>query len=89
MGSALLLAVLAIVYLPRTEWGREKVRSIVLDALNKQFAGRVSIGTVDLPVFTRATAHDVVITDSAGAPFINAPLVSGTWSLGEIGRAHV
>ncbi len=89
MGSALLLAVLAIVYLPRTEWGREKVRSIVLDALNKQFAGRVSIGTVDLPVFTRATAHDVVITDSAGAPFINAPLVSGTWSLGDLWNKRV
>ena len=89
MGSAFLLTVLAIVYLPRTEWGREKVRSLVLDALNRQFAGRISIGAIDLPVFTRATVHDVVITDSAGAPFINAPLVSGTWSLGDLWNRRV
>ena len=89
MGSALLLAVIAIVNLPRTEWGRQKVRSVVLDALNTQFAGKVSIGAIDLPVFTRATVHDLVITDSAGAPFINAPLVSGTWSLGDLWARRV
>ena len=75
MGSALLLAVAAIVYLPRTSWGSEKLRTTIEGALNKQFAGLVSIGRIELPVFTRATVHDVVITDSAGAPFLKVPLI--------------
>ncbi len=88
-GSALLLAVAAIVYLPETAWGREKLRSAVEGALNNQFAGRVSVGRIDLPSWTTATAHDVVITDSAGAPFIAAPLVRGTWSLGDLWNKRV
>ena len=89
MGSAFVLAVLAVIYLPRTDWGREKVRSFVEDALNKQFAGKVHVGSIELPVFTRATVHDVVITDSSGAPFIKAPLVSGTWSIGDLWNKRV
>ena len=88
-GSALLLAVAAVVFLPRTAWGREKIRVAVQDALNKQFAGRVSVGRVELPVFTRATVHDVVITDSAGAPFLSAPLVRASWSLGDLWNRRV
>jgi translocation and assembly module TamB len=89
LGSAFVLAVLAVLYLPRTEWGREKVRVAVENALNGQFAGKVHVGSIDLPVFTRATVHDVVITDSAGAPFIVAPLVQGTWSLGDLWNKRV
>ena len=88
-GSALLLAVLAVIYLPRTDWGREKIRLFVEDALNHQFAGKVHVGSIDVPVFTRATVHDVVITDSAGAPFITAPLVRATWSLGDLWNKRV
>jgi translocation and assembly module TamB len=89
MGSALLLAVAAAVYLPRTEWGKGKIRATVQNALNDQFAGKVTIGRIDLPVFTQATVHDVVITDSAGRPFITAPLVRGTWSLGDLWNRRV
>jgi translocation and assembly module TamB len=84
-----LLAVAAVVYLPRTAWGREKIRTAVQDALNNQFAGRVSIGRIELPSWTRATVHDVVITDSAGAPFINAPMVRGNWALGDLWNRRV
>lgn len=76
-------------YLPRTAWGREKIRSAIENALNRQFAGRVSIGRVELPLFTRATVHDVVITDSAGAPFMKAPLVRATWTLGDLWNRRV
>lgn len=89
VGSALLLAVAAVVYLPDTEWGREKIRAAVEGALNRQFAGKVTVGRIELPAFTRATVHDVVITDSAGVPFISAPLVRGTWSLGDLWQKRV
>ena len=79
----------AVAYLPETEWGQEKIRSVVEGALNRQFAGRVKVGRIELPAFTRATVHDVVITDSAGKPFINAPLVRGTWSLGDLWNKRV
>lgn len=88
-GSALLLAVAAVVYLPRTTWGSEKIRAVIEDALNHQFAGRVSVGKIELPVFTRATVHDLVITDSAGAPFLKVPLVRGRWSLGDLWNRRV
>ncbi len=89
VGSALLLAVAAVVYLPRTTWGREKVRSALTDALNGTFAGRVSIGRIDGPIFSGATIHDVVITDSAGAPFITAPVVRARWNLRDLWARRV
>lgn len=89
LGSSLLLAVAAVLYLPDTEWGREKIRSVVEDALNNQFAGKVTVGRIELPAFSRATVHDVVISDSAGAPFITAPSVQATWSLGDLWNRRV
>jgi translocation and assembly module TamB len=78
-----------VAYLPTTDWGNEKVRGAIEDALNKQFAGKVSIGKLDLPVFTRATLHDVVITDSAGAPFLKVPLLKAHWALGDLWNRRV
>ncbi len=78
-----------MVYLPRSAWGREKLRTAVQDALNNQFAGKVSVGRVELPSWTTATVHDVVITDSAGKPFVKAPLVRGTWSLRDLWNRRV
>jgi len=89
LGSAVLLAVAAVAYLPKTAWGREKLRSAVEGALNNQFAGRVTVGRIELPSWTTATVHDVVITDSAGAPFITAPTVRGSWSLGDLWNRRV
>ena len=83
------MAVAAVVFLPRTDWGREKVRTAIEAALNEQFAGRVRVGRVELPVFSTATVHNVVITDSAGAPFVNAPLVRATWSIGDLWNRRV
>ena len=88
-GSALLLAVAAVVYLPTTDWGNEKVRGVIERALNKQFAGKVRIGKLELPAFSRATIHDVVITDSAGAPFLKVPLLKAHWSVGDLWMRRV
>ncbi len=85
----MLLAVAAVIYLPRTAWGREKVRAAVESALNNQFAGRVSIGRIELPSFSRATVHDVIITDSAGAPFITVPTVRASWALNDLWNKRV
>jgi translocation and assembly module TamB len=89
VGSALLLAVAAAALLPRTVWGREKIRAAVESALSAQFAGRVRIGTIDGPLWSRATVHDVVISDSSGAPFINAPLITATWTFGDLWNKRV
>ena len=85
----MLLAVAAAAYLPRTEWGREKIRASVQDALNDQFAGRVSIGPIEGSVFGGATIRNVVITDSAGAPFINAPVVRAKYRIADLWNRRV
>ncbi|MCU0625616.1 MAG: hypothetical protein MUF21_03890, partial [Gemmatimonadaceae bacterium] len=84
VGLLLLVVVLAVAtllyVLPNTRWGRERVRTLVLGALDGVIAGRVSIGAIEGPLYTGATLRDVVITDSAGAPFLRVPLVRARWS---------
>ena len=57
--------------------------------LNAQFAGKVTIGRIEGPLWERATIHDVVITDSAGAPFVKAPRVTATWTLRDLWNRRV
>ncbi len=40
-------------------------------------------------MFTRATVRDIVITDSAGAPFLKLPLIRGHWSLNDLWNRRV
>lgn len=84
------LAAGALLYVvPRTEWGREKLRSTIVDALNGAFAGKVAIGAIEGPIVTGATIRDVVITDSAGAPFLRVPLLRARWAPLDLWRKQV
>lgn len=79
-----------VLYLvPRTRWGREKLRTLVVNALNGTFAGRVSIGAIEGPIVTGATIRDIVITDSAGAPFLRVPLLRARWAPLELWRKQI
>ena len=84
-----LLAGAALYVVPRTQWGREKIRALVVDALNSTFAGRVAIGAIEGPLLTGATIRDVAITDSAGAPFLKVAQLRATWALGDLWRKKV
>jgi translocation and assembly module TamB len=89
LGSAVLLAVAAVAWLPNTAWGREKLRASIERALNAQFAGRVRIGRIDGPLWSGATVHSVVITDSSGAPFLTAEQVRATWRTADLWNRQV
>jgi autotransporter translocation and assembly factor TamB len=88
-----LLAVIAVVALlllaatflvTNTNWGRERVRRYVLGIAQGNSHGIVHIGSVSGNLLRGFTLHDVVITDSARAPFIKADEIRAKYSLGTL-----
>jgi autotransporter translocation and assembly factor TamB len=75
---ALLLssAVAAAMIATQTDFGRDLVRRIVLNAASKAIHGRVALGHLSGDLLSHATIDTLVITDSTGAPFISARRVS-------------
>jgi autotransporter translocation and assembly factor TamB len=65
-----LLLVGAVFLITNTNWGRERVRRYVEGLIQRNSHGLVHIGKVTGNLLKGFTLHDVVITDSARAPFI-------------------
>lgn len=82
VAGAVLLAGGAVFVLSNTDWGRERVRRQALAQLAKSVHGRVRIGGIRGNLLTGATIDDLVITDSAGQPFVAVPRVSARYSIG-------
>jgi len=72
LGSVLLLIVAAVLVLSNTDWGRERVRRIVLRVLEGPVHGTVQIGRIDGNLLSGFVLRDVAIRDSAGNPFVTA-----------------
>lgn len=72
------LAIVAVILaiglytLTNTDWGREQVRKRVVATLQDNSHGIVKIGKVTGNLLNGFTLHDLIITDSAGAPFVKA-----------------
>ena len=81
------LAIVAVILaiglytLTNTDWGREQVRKRVVATLQDNSHGIVKIGKVTGNLLNGFTLHDLIITDSAGAPFVKAEQASAryTW----------
>ncbi|HVF40137.1 MAG TPA: translocation/assembly module TamB domain-containing protein [Gemmatimonadaceae bacterium] len=67
-----LLALIGVFVLTNTDWGREQVRNRALSSLQNSAHGIVKIGRVSGNLLKGFTLHDLVITDSSGAPFVIA-----------------
>jgi translocation and assembly module TamB len=80
---ALLLLAAAYV-ITNTGWGRERVRRYVVGLIQRNSHGIVHIGSVTGNLLGGATLHDVVITDSARAPFIKADEIQARYNLGTL-----
>jgi translocation and assembly module TamB len=80
--AALLL--LATFLVTNTNWGRERVRRYVLGVIQGNSHGIVHIGSVSGNLLRGFTLRDVVITDSARAPFIKADEIWARYSLGTL-----
>lgn len=79
--ALLLLGLAAVLVLTQTDWGREQVRRRALEQVAGSVNGRVRIGRVSGNLLSGVTLDQVVITDSAGAPFLQADTVSVGYSL--------
>jgi len=79
-----LLLLAATLLVTDTNWGRERVRRYALGVIQRNSHGIVDIGSVSGNLLRGFTLHDVVITDSARAPFIKAGEVWAKYSLGTL-----
>src|SRR6476659_4612639 len=71
----------AALLLTNSDWGRERTRRYVVGLIQRNSHGLVHIGSVTGNLLNGFTLHDVVITDSARAPFIKADEIWATYSL--------
>jgi translocation and assembly module TamB len=68
----LIVAVVAAVFtLTNTDWGREKVRGVAVNALAGSAHGIVKVGRISGNMLKGLTLHDLSITDSSSAPFVS------------------
>ena len=85
---ALLVVVLLLVggvfLLTNSDWGRERVRRYVEGLIQRNSHGLVHIGSVTGNLLNGVILHDVVITDSARAPFVKADEIWAGYSLGTL-----
>ena len=75
------LLVLAVLVLTQTDFARDRVRTLALDAIAAAVNGRVSIGRLEGNVLSHTTLRDVEIEDSAGGHFLTAESVSFRYSI--------
>jgi autotransporter translocation and assembly factor TamB len=76
-----LLLVGAVYLITNSDWGRERVRRYVEGLIQSNSHGLVHIGSVTGNLLHGMTLHDVVITDSAHAPFVKADEIWAKYSL--------
>ncbi len=81
-----LLLVGAAYLLTNSDWGRERIRRYVVGLIQNNSHGIVHIGSVTGNLLHGITLHDVVITDSARAPFVKADEIGAKYSLGTLRR---
>ncbi|HUQ20964.1 MAG TPA: translocation/assembly module TamB domain-containing protein, partial [Gemmatimonadaceae bacterium] len=86
VGVLLLVAVYAVT---RTDWGHEQVRRRLQEALQGSSHGIVRIGRISGNLWNGFTVHDLVVTDSSGAPFIDVDSLTGKYTLGMLRKKHV
>jgi translocation and assembly module TamB len=89
VGGMLLLGWIALVVITETDWGRERARRYIVSFVEGQGTGRVSIGRVTGNLRQGISMHDVVITDSAGQPFVAAKEITARYRLMSFLRKRV
>ncbi|HYN83265.1 MAG TPA: translocation/assembly module TamB domain-containing protein [Gemmatimonadaceae bacterium] len=84
-----LVALIAVYAITRTEWGHEQVRRRLQPALQNNTHGILRIGRISGNLLEGFTVHDLTITDSAGAPFIDVDSLTTNYGLNTLRRKHV
>ncbi len=90
LGSVVLLAVLFVLIITNTPWGRDQVRGFAEAQLNEVVEGQVEIGRLDGNLIVGGTLRDMSIVDPEGRPFVTASEIGWRHSLSElVGRRIV
>ena len=85
----ILLAVLAVLVITDTDWGRERVRRVAQNWVNEHIHGEARIGRISGNLLIGMTLHNVSITDSAGNPFVAVESFRGNYSILALFRKRI
>src|SRR5512138_585379 len=83
------ILVIGIFAVTNTDWGREQVRKRIVALLEDNSHGIIKVGKVTGNLLKGFTLHDLVITDSAGAPFVKADEASARYGLRSLASQRV
>jgi translocation and assembly module TamB len=89
IGCIALIAVAAVLVLTQTDWGRERVRGIVLGQLENVVNGDLRIGRIEGNLLRGVRLVDVSIEDEEGRPFLRADTLGTRFSLRGLLRQRV
>ena len=76
-----MVGVIIVFGLANTDWGRGQVQKRLVPVLQGSTHGLLRVGSVSGNLLKGFTLHDLVITDSAGAPFARIDEASARYSL--------
>jgi translocation and assembly module TamB len=85
----LLLVVSAVLILTWTDWGREQVRLVISDRLDRATDGRIEIGRIEGNLLRRIRLVDVTIVDEQERPFLEADTISTRFSVRGLLRQRI
>ena len=84
-----ILGVIVVFGIANTDWGREQVRKRVVGSIQNASHGIVKVGSVSGNLLNGFTLHDLVITDSSGAPFVKVDEASARYALRALYGQHI
>ena len=89
LGGLGLLAIIGVIVLTNTPWGREQVRDIVLDQLEEVVDGRIEVGRLEGNLLRGVGLRDVSLVDDQGRPFLEAEEVWVRYSIAGLLRQRI
>jgi translocation and assembly module TamB len=89
ISGLILIAIIAVLVLTDTDWGRERVRRYAVNVVSGMIHGRVTIGRIEGNLLSGMTVRDITITDSAGKPFIAVESMSTKYSVMSLLRKRI
>ncbi len=82
--TLVILAIIGVFAITNTDWGRDQVRKRILAIIQSNSHGIVRIGSVSGNLLNGFTAHDLIVTDSSGAPFVKIDQASARYGLSSL-----
>ncbi|MEO5510979.1 MAG: translocation/assembly module TamB domain-containing protein [Longimicrobiales bacterium] len=89
IGVVIVAIAFVLILFTQTDYGRRRFRTIGLNQLAGMVHGIVTFGTVHGNLLSGATIENVLITDSAGHPFLRADSLSLRYALRSLLRKHI